>query len=76
MQTRQLTIPIFGLTCGGGGALTLEQALSELPGVVEVYVNPATETAYITCSPESPKPEQVTTTIRSLGLRMGAQIWT
>lgn len=76
MPTRQLTIPIFGLTCGGGGALTLEHALAELPGVVEVYVNPATETAYLTCDPESLRQEQVTTTIRSLGLRAGAQTWT
>lgn len=44
---RALRIPVYGLGCGGGGASTIERELARQPGVVSVYVNPATETAYI-----------------------------
>ena len=43
----ELRIPVFGLGCGGAGATTLERALAAVPGVRSVYVNPATETAYV-----------------------------
>ncbi len=45
--TSRTTIPVFGLTCGGGGALTAERALARVRGVVRAYVNPATEMAYV-----------------------------
>ena len=48
MNTRRaLRIPIYGLGCGGGGATTIERELARQPGVLRVYVNPATETAYV-----------------------------
>ena len=43
----RVTIPIVGLTCGGGGALSVERALQARPGVIRAYVNPATEMAYV-----------------------------
>ncbi|GEM_PF-3000604 len=54
---RRITLPIYNLSCGGGGSLTIERVLARTPGVVEVYVNPATEMAYISydanqCTPE------------------------
>lgn len=45
--TRQLTVPIHGLACGGGGALGLERQIKKLKGVDKVYVNPATSEAYV-----------------------------
>lgn len=44
---RRLRIPIFGLGCGGAGATTIERELAATDGVIRVYVNPATETAYV-----------------------------
>jgi Cu+-exporting ATPase len=45
--TDRITMPIEGLSCGGGGALTVERAIARVPGVTRVYVNPLTEMAYI-----------------------------
>ncbi len=44
---RGCRIPIYGLGCGGAGASTVERELTRTDGVLRVYVNPATETAYI-----------------------------
>jgi YHS domain-containing protein/copper chaperone CopZ len=43
----RVTLPIFGLGCGGGGSITVERQLLRTPGVLWAYVNPATEMAYI-----------------------------
>ena len=43
----KITIPIEGLSCGGGGALTVERSIGRVPGVTRVYVNPLTEMAYV-----------------------------
>ncbi len=50
-STARVTLPIIGLTCGGGGALTLERVLQRMAEVVRAYVNPATEMAYIEYDP-------------------------
>lgn len=47
MNTQHLTMAVYGLSCGGGGALTIERGLMSLSGVRRAYVNPATEMAYI-----------------------------
>ncbi len=47
----RVTLPVAGLACGGGGALTVERALKRTVGVWSVYVNPATETAYVEYDP-------------------------
>lgn len=41
------TLPVYSLGCGGGDALALERDLRRIPGVRNVYVNPATEMAYV-----------------------------
>jgi len=38
---------VIGLTCGGGGAPTLERVLLAVAGVRDAYVNPATRIAYL-----------------------------
>ncbi len=54
----RVTLPIDGLSCGGGGALSVERAIARIPGVARVYVNPLTEMAYVefdgtVCSPDA-----------------------
>ncbi len=60
---------IYGLTCGGGGALTLERALGRLAGVIRVYVNPATEMAYIEYDPEKVAWESLEAVFQACGLK-------
>lgn len=48
---RGLRIPIFGLGCGGAGARTIERELAAADGVVGIYVNQPTETAYVRFDP-------------------------
>lgn len=42
-----MAVPIVGLSMGGCGAEQVERALRSAPGVLEAYVNRATETAYV-----------------------------
>jgi P-type Cu+ transporter len=49
MSATRVTVEIFGLSCGG--ALILERSLQHVPGVGQVYVNPATEMAYVEYDP-------------------------
>jgi copper chaperone CopZ len=44
-------IPVYGLGCGGAGATTIERELAATDGVLRVYVNPASETAYVDYDP-------------------------
>lgn len=46
-QRRRVRIAIAGLGCGGAGASTIKRELAATDGVLGVYVNPATETAYV-----------------------------
>jgi copper chaperone CopZ len=65
--TARITIPVFGLTCGGGGALTAERALARVPGVVRAYVNPATEMAYVQFDPAVCGEEKLLEALRDHG---------
>lgn len=47
MQRERITLPIYNLGCGGGGALAVERALAKVSGVTQAYVNPLTEMAYV-----------------------------
>ncbi len=71
-NTQRITLPIYDLCCGGGGALTVERALSQVPGVLRVYANPATETAYIDYDPTVTDLPQLIAAIESAGYRAGA----
>ena len=51
MQRERVTLPIYNLGCGGGGALAVERALTQVSGVAQAYVNPLTEMAYIVYDP-------------------------
>jgi hypothetical protein len=47
MDRQRITIPIEDFGCAGSGAIVVERALANVPGVLRVYVNAATEMAYI-----------------------------
>lgn len=74
MKTRRVTVFIYELGCGGGGALTVERALAKVPGVVQVYVNPATETSYIEYDPAVSGVDDLVAAVESVGFRAGEPI--
>lgn len=47
MTRQKLALPIEDLGCAGSGAIIVERALAKVPGVLRVYVNAATEMAYV-----------------------------
>ena len=78
MNRARLTVPIIGLSLGGCGSLTIEGVLRELLGVLEVYVNPATESAYLRCDGDRLVPDEIVGAIRRLGYRtatVGGRRW-
>ena len=66
-KTQHITLPIYNLSCGGGGSLTVERILMHTPGVIQVYVNPATEMAYITNDPNQATPDLLADVIDRAG---------
>lgn len=68
----RVTLPVYGLGCGGGGALAAERALSKAPGVKRAYVNPLTEMAYIEYDPALTGPEQLAAVVVGAGFVVGA----
>ena len=72
MKTQRITLPIDDLSCGGGGALIVERALALTPGVVYVYINPATEMAYIEYDPALSDPDRLVKVVEHAGFHAGA----
>jgi copper chaperone CopZ len=71
MDKERVTLAVQGLGCGGGGALTAERALAHLKGVSSVYVNPATEMAYVEYDPSVVSPDDLVRAVGEVGLRAG-----
>lgn len=61
------TLPVYNLGCGGGGALGLERTLRRIPGVRHVYVNPATEMAYVAYDAAQVDVPALTTAVKRAG---------
>ena len=71
MKTQRITVPIYDLSFGGGGALMIERALARTPGVVYAYVNPATEMAYVEYDPQLVDPDRLSKVVEHAGFRTG-----
>jgi hypothetical protein len=69
--TVRVTFPILGFTYGGGGSLMVELALARLAGVIRVYVNPATEMAYVEFDPVLASTPKLATALEAVGFRAG-----
>src|SRR5512141_2302359 len=67
MTRERITLPIDNLGCGGGGALAIERALTQAPGVMQAYVNPLTEMAYIVYDPAEANGAQLAAVIERFG---------
>jgi copper chaperone CopZ len=74
MTRQRITVPVEGLSCGGGGALAVERALMKMPGVIRVYVNPATEMAYVEYDPEVTDVHRLVATVDRTGFRAGTPV--
>ena len=68
-QTKsRLVLPIVELLCGD--ALALERHLRRLPGVIQVYVNPATEMAYVEYRADEVTAETISVAVERFGYRI------
>jgi len=63
---REIVIPIGGMTCASCAA-TVEKAISSLEGVVEVFVNLATERALVKYNPHKVRISQIRAAINHAG---------
>ncbi len=71
MKTERVTLAIYGLGCGGGGALTVERTLARLKGMVNAYVNPATEIAYLEYDPSILRASDLAKAVEEAGFGSG-----
>ncbi len=67
----RLTLAIYELGCGGSGSWIVERALTKAPGVTRVYMNPATEMAYVEYDPLLTGPDHLITAVERAGFRAG-----
>jgi copper chaperone CopZ len=69
MATQRLTLPIEDLRCGG--ALIIERALAQVPGVRRIYVNVALEMAYVEFEPTVTEVSCLIAAVEHAGFRAG-----
>ena len=52
----------------------MERAIARLPGVIRVYVNPLTETAYVEIDPTRVSEDRMVAVVAGLGLTAGRPV--
>lgn len=70
-RVHQIRIPILDLGCGSSTTRHLERAIAGTDGVLRVYVNPATETAYVDVDPVAVDAWTIARVIAAEGYRPG-----
>lgn len=70
-RKQRITLPIYDLSCGGGGALMVERAILKVSGVVYGIVNPCTEMVYVEFNPTVCCPNQIVAAIKRAGFEVG-----
>lgn len=66
-DSARVVLPVLDLGCAGGDALTVERVIEHVPGVLRVYVNPATEKAYVDYDPDRVTSAAIAARVRELG---------
>jgi hypothetical protein len=67
MTTARVTLALDNLGCGGGEALAIERAITKMPGVTQVYINPLIEMAYVVYDPVLIDTEHLRASLNRLG---------
>ena len=67
VRVQRLTLAIYG--CGGGSAMNVERVLKRIPGVMSVYVNPATEMAYLEIDSDRVHVDEIFDAVKKMGFR-------
>lgn len=75
MASQRVSIPVYGLACFGGGARTVEHVLERIPGTSEVYVNPATQEAYVEFDADRVTVDDLCKGIQRCGFRPGPPVF-
>ncbi len=70
-RNQRITLPIYDLCRGGGGALMVESTLIKIPGVVYGYVNTGTEMACVEYNPAVCCLNQIIAAINRAGFEAG-----
>lgn len=68
-RTETVRIAVVGLPCAAGDRLPVERALSRVTGVLDAYVNPVDEAAYLTIEPGRFRVEDAVAAIEGFGAR-------
>lgn len=65
MHTSRIALPLSNLPCGAGPSI--ERSVKRTTGVLDAYVNPATDTVYVTYDSEQITPEAIAGLLHEAG---------
>jgi len=67
MTSARTALPLATLGCSGGGHLNIDRILREVPGVVDTFVDPALEMAYVEYDPAATDPDALFAVLKRTG---------
>jgi copper chaperone CopZ len=68
MIPARTALPLATPGCSGGGLRTIDRILREVPGVVDVFVDPALEMVYVEYDPDTSDPDALFAVLKRAGL--------